>query len=385
MRGSIRKRGESYYIIYRHSGKQMWKKAGESKKEAERQLTETISKINKGTYKELKAATFKEFGKAWLRRHKAHLKESSYLTYQMIVEKHLFPFFGEYELKDVDSELIQEWISQKLEEGLKPSAVHKYFVPLREMLFHAVKWGYLYRNPAEGVTKPKLEKKEIDYLTPEEIGKLLEAAQDRPRDYTLLLTLCLTGLRIGEALALSWDDIDFVSSTIFVRRSIYNGKITTPKSKSSRRRVSVPRILLDTLLSYQLSCPDSKDNLIFASQDGNPMDRNNVRKRVLDRALLKAGLRKVSIHSLRHSYATMLLEQGENIKFVQKQLGHSSISTTLDLYGHCLPATGFEAMKRLEQTAFQNNFVSKMLANRQNMEEEMATVSEKSLVRAGGR
>lgn len=187
MRGSIRKRGESYYIIYRHNGKQVWKKAGESKKEAEQQLVETMSQINKGIYRELKASTFKEFGEAWLRRHKAHLKKSSYLTYKLIVEKHLFPFFGEYELKDIDSELIQEWISQKLEEGLKPSSVHKYFVPLREMLFHAVKWGYLYRNPAEGVSKPKLERKEIDYLTPEEIGKLLEAAQDRLRDYALLL------------------------------------------------------------------------------------------------------------------------------------------------------------------------------------------------------
>jgi integrase len=79
---------------------------------------------------------------------------------------------------------------------------------------------------------------------------------------------------------------------------------------------------------------------------------------------------KSSIHSLRHSYAMMLLEQGENIKFVQKQLGHSSISTTLDLYGHCLPASGKEAMKRLERTVLKDDFVSKMLENNQKMEKD---------------
>ncbi|MFQ5575350.1 MAG: tyrosine-type recombinase/integrase, partial [Terriglobia bacterium] len=91
--------------------------------------------------------------------------------------------------------------------------------------------------------------------------------------------------------------------------------------------------------------------------------RNNVRKRVLDQALLRAGLRRVSLHSLRHSYATTLLSQGENIRFVSAQLGHSSVSTTLNLYSHSLPAEGRLAMKRLEKTIGSNSVVRRMLEN----------------------
>lgn len=194
----------------------------------------------------------------------------------------------------------------------------------------------------------------MHFLSQEELSTLIGATPLEHR--ALIATACLTGMRRGELLALSWDDVDFLNSRLHVRRAVSGRKIAEPKSKYSRRVISIPTTLMEMLKSEQLrqavELPENPDNLVFPNQCGHLMDHSTLMRHVFWPALKRAGLPRVRFHDLRHSFASMLIHRGENVKYIQRVLGHSSIQTTLDVYGHLLPEAGAEAAERLEQAFF---------------------------------
>ncbi len=238
------------------------------------------------------------------------------------------------------------------------------------MFKHAVRWGYLRESPALYVEKPRADRKEMDFLVPEEIRSLLEHV--RPQFHALFLSAVLTGMRRGELLGLQWGDIDWNGDQIYIRRSLYfeahrKGKekrwrFITPKSKNSIRAINMSPTLALALKKYRLAHAAGSFDLVFSHVDGRPREPGNLVKREYLPALRRAGLRRITFHSLRHSFTALLIAQGENIKYIQSQLGHASVQTTLDRYGHLLPATHKDAAKRLDATLFGNS-VSKPLAN----------------------
>ncbi len=121
---------------------------------------------------------------------------------------------------------------------------------------------------------------------------------------------------------------------IYVQRSLWKGQFQTPKSKCSIRKIDIPEMLIQELKKWKLACPISEHDLVFPSPEGKLSQHDNVVKRYFNRALRQAGLRQVSFHSLRHSNASMRIYAGQNIKYIQTQMGHSSINITLDIYGH---------------------------------------------------
>lgn len=349
MKGAIVKKGKTYFCVFRVNGKQKWINGGPTKRLAEKRLTEILNDINSGTYKELKETGFGDFSNLWLATYaKAKVKASTLRSYQDIIEKHLIPCFENCKLTALTTDSIQRYVTRKLEEGQKPKTVNNHLVPLKEMLKHAVVWGYLKENPANYVEKPRVEKEEMDFLTPEEIQAFLN--QVTPKYYPLFLAAILTGLRRGELLALQWGDVDFRNNTINVRRSLYKGRFVTPKSRNSTRKVIMTPTLASVLKRHKLESKPNELELIFANEAEKPIDPDCLVRRQFLPALRRAGLRKVRFHDLRHSFATLLISQGENVKFVQSQLGHASIQTTLDRYGHLLPESHKEAGKRLDDT-----------------------------------
>lgn len=201
---------------------------------------------------------------------------------------------------------------------------------------------------------------EMDFFTPEEIRLFLDNVN--PVYYTLFLTAVMTGVRRGELLALQWGDIDWNSNQISVRRSIYRGELVNPKSKNSIRRIVITPILRQALERHRLLGRKSELGLMFSQESGLPLDPDNLINREFKPALDRAGLRRIRFHDLRHSYASLLISQGENIKFIQSQLGHSSAKTTLDRYGHLMPDLENDAARRLDKTVF-GSFVRKLLEN----------------------
>ena len=374
MRGSIVRRGKRYYVVYSFKGKQKWKAAGTSRKGAERVLDDIVPKINRGEYRELKRVTFAEFAKKWLSEYASgSVKASTLESYKYIFRVHLVPFFGDYELGAITPEDVQAYVSRKRKEGrLSPKTINNTLVPVKELFKHALRWGYLRENPAAYVEKPRVPYKEMDFLIPEEIGLFLKHTPEKC--YALFLTAIMTGMRRGELLAMRWVNLDWNRGQYFVKESLYRGCFVETKSPSSRRAINLTPTLLEVLREHKekqeakqikqeinemVLALQPKENsktkqevdelaLVFCTKEGKPLDPDNLVKRDFHRILDAAGIRHIRFHDLRHTYITLLIAQGENLKYVQNQAGHASIQTTMK-YAHVIPDTHKKAAKRLDR------------------------------------
>ncbi len=351
MTGSVQKKNRKYYIVFRlhdsSSGKrnQKWIPAGKSKKEADKKLTEMMVDVHNGTYKEIKRIIFADFAALWLSSYaEMKLKPSTLRSYNDIISNHLIPVMGDYQLTEITTDKLQRYVAMRLQK-VKPKTVINEIVPLKEMFRHAVRWGYLKVNPAEYVERPKAHRKEIEILMLDEVRKFLNVNSH----YRIaFLTAVLTGLRAGELWGLQWNDINWSLGQVFVRRALWKGQFQTPKSKNSVRKIDLLPQLVDELRHWKTVCPKNDHNLVFPSPEGSLSIHENVMKRYFNPALKQACVRKVSFHSLRHTNASLRIEAGQNIKYVQLQLGHASIQTTLDRYGHLIREVNTEQVRRLE-------------------------------------
>lgn len=356
-RGSIVKRKSgNWAIVYPlPDGRQKWETVGRRKKEAERVLNERMRDIHRGQYQELKAISFGDFASKWLSDYsEPRHKPNTHRFYRDIVLLHLVPCFGCLKLTSITPHMIEEYLAKKRKEGhLCPTTIGYTLRVLKTILKRALVWGYLLKNPAEHVEMPRAERKEMEILTVEELQLFLKTAKEtEPEHYPFFLTAALTGMRLGELLALRWTDINWTNGQIHVRRSLSFGKFTEPKSRAAVRAIIVPPSLLSVLKRHKLSCTVSESDLVFPNEEGKALDPNNLRRRQFKRILRKAGLREIRIHDLRHTYASILIAQGENLKFIQSQLGHSSAQVTLDRYGHLMPQVQHGVGERLERTVF---------------------------------
>ena len=216
------------------------------------------------------------------------------------------------------------------------------------MMRTAVNWEMIDRDPSFAIRPPRQERREMDYLTPEEIKKLLLSAREEMK--ALLAVACLAGLRQGEVLGLRWGDIDFVNHKLKVVRT-YNPihGFGAPKTATSRRAVPMIPMLEEILERYRESRREpSVDDLVFRNGNGNPKDRTNLTNREFKRALERAGLREIRFHDLRHSYASLAIAAGTDPKALQRAMGHGSIRITLDVYAHLLPCSYDGAAERME-------------------------------------
>jgi integrase len=193
-------------------------------------------------------------------------------------------------------------------------------------------------------------------LEKEELKLLLDAVQAHyPDHYPLFLLLARTGMRIGEALALEWGDIDFAGRFITVRRSVTRGRISTPKNGKTRR-VDMSLQLTDTLKAHMTASKikgmalglGALPSYVFTNELGGVIDAHNWRNRVFTKALAKAKLRAIRIHDLRHTYATLRISKGDSITDVSSQLGHYSVKLTLDVYNRWIPGKKKEEVDGLD-------------------------------------
>ncbi len=208
--------------------------------------------------------------------------------------------------------------------------------------------------------------------------RLLEAADDRWR--ILIMTAILTGLRQGELLGLQWGDVDWVAQQMLVRRTYTHGRFYDPKTKTSRRRVDLPTPLVIDLKKWKLRCPKGELDLVFPNGAGNPESHSNLTQRGFHPALRRAGLRRIRFHDLRHTYASLLIETCEHPKYIQAQMGHSSIKVTMDIYGHLMRATNSRAAEKLGRLALSaTKNGSKMVANQKRKQRD-----DRNLLISGG-
>ena len=278
---------------------------------------------------------------------KPTIRTSTYSSYKSIVEQHLVPGLGRNTVAKLSPADVQAFLNQKSASGLSPRRVQYIHAVLRRALVTGEKWGHVSRNVAKLADPPRVTRKEIRPLTPEQAGVLIESSAD-DRLHAIYVTALGTGLRQGELLGLRWDDLDLDAKRLTVRHTLarVGGELVLlePKTERSRRTIALPWVVVSALRGH--STRQKMDRLlagsrwvdsghVFTTTNGTPLDAATV-TRAFQRALAHAGLPHCRFHDLRHAAATFLLAQGFTLEDVKNLLGHSSIVLTSNTYGHVL-------------------------------------------------
>jgi integrase len=357
----VRRRGPVWYAKYRlPDGRQVQKMLGPAwtergrpaagfftKRQAEQWLADTLHAARAGTLPGLvrTGATFADASREWLRyvERERGRKASTIADYRSAVRAHLDPAFGELALEDVTGELIERWLAGELARGeLSRRSLQKLIVLLNGIFRRARRVWKLPVTPVAEVDRlPIARRAAIDFYSPEEVHALVRAAAS-DQDGALFLTAALTGLRMGELLALRWRDVDFAAQTIRVAASYTAGTLGTPKSGLGRAVPMVDEVAqrLERLASRErFTCPD---DLVFAGMAGGHLDGSALRRRYKV-ARDVARLRPLRFHDLRHTFGSVAIRTADP-REVQEWMGHSDFSTT-QIYMHYKPRA--DAARRL--------------------------------------
>jgi integrase len=271
----------------------------------------------------------------WAPTYAALLAPKTRSLYTMLYDVHVAPALGGVPLRDVTSEMIARWQSDRLAAGAGPTSVRKALTLLGSILQRAAESGRIAKNPARLVRKAPLPRRaEVRPLAPVTIEAMRAACS--ARDATLLSVLAYSGLRPGEALALRWGDVR--DRTLLVERSLSLGSEKDTKT-SAHRAVRLLAPLAADLREWRMRSGRPSDRaLIFPGRDGKPWSEaayQSWRRRALDRAATAAAVEHARPYDLRHSFASLLLHEGRSVIYVARQLGHGA-QLTLGTYGHVI-------------------------------------------------
>lgn len=289
---------------------------------------------------------------------KPRLRPKSYTDYQSLLRLHIRPTLGTRLLGTITQFDIQNVYAQMSARGLSARTIEYTNAVLQSAFRQAVRWKMLAEDPCVGVDVPPLKRREMEALSVEECRRFLSVA--RESEWFALFALALTtGMRPSEYLALKWSDIEWQRGTASVCRTIQlsssGWQFDDTKRKRSRRTVKLQDFVLkalEGLRSSQMPTADggssAEHELIFHSASGMPLRQRNV-KREFRRLLAPARIRCIRLYDLRHTAATLAVAAGVSVKVISDQLGHSSISFTLERYSHVLPSIQDEAAARVER------------------------------------
>ena len=387
MGGNIQKTaGGRWQIDYRDTQGRRHRASFDTRKEADKTLTEIKTRISKGDFvASRQIPKFREVAGDWLRA-KADRRPGTVGNWRAQIDLHLNPKLGDLRLDRIDVALIEK-LRDELRAKLSAKSVNAVLTTAAAIFKLAVRRKLVSGNPAADAERAFMGAKEIkdeatkqqrgdgvqpirpeEVLDPNEIRRMLEKAE--PGFYrTLFLTAYLTGMRSGELFSLKWSDIElkatdpetgneFSRGRIYVRRSLSWARVKSeegpvrprfypPKTKAGVRTLPIPVELAGTLRRWKLQSPGSEHDLVFPMRDGQPMHRSTALRYGLWPALSRAGLRRVNMHSLRHSFASALIMAGAPVTEVQSLLGHSCPAVTLKVYSHWFRNVETDSVDRL--------------------------------------
>ena len=339
------------------TGKQIQKyRSGFStKKEARAEYSKLILAAEEGLAMEKKQPSFKQFiEEIYLPWYKTQVKESTYRNRLNTIEKH-FKFFYRKKVNEIEPIHVQTW-QLKLAKDYSPNYVRIIQGMLSLAFDRAIILGLAKKNPARMVGNIKSKKVKVDFWTLEEFQKVISLLY-KGDYYEHYLFICFwllftTGLRIGEAAALQWEDIDFESGIISVTKTLYyksmnEYKFVDPKTSASIRTVVIDEDTIRELKDWmEVQKKVLKDCNFVLSYSGIPTSKHTL-PRALEKLAGLAGVHRIKIHALRHSHVALLISMGVNPLIVKDRLGHEKIQTTLGTYGHLYPNSNFEVAKML--------------------------------------
>jgi integrase len=410
MRGSVKQRTKGSWelkfdIARDENGRrqQRSKTVQGSKRKAEEELARVMAQVADGTYvderrsgkKEMPAdpeglVTVEAFMWRWLADTKASVREAWYRRCGKIILNNISPKLGAIPLVELTSVQIRDWIDWSLEqggmvrEGRPVNSTHQSGKPLaRQTVLHhsrilrqaldvAVQWDLIQKNPARLVKLPRPMKTEMVALNEEQVKVLLEVVEEAlPFMWPIVVTAVHTGARRSELLALKWDDIDWDQKRVMICRSVedsYGGTgprgLKEPKSRSGRRSIPLSQVALEALRRQKAIQAEQRlqygptwnnQGFVFTQKNGDMLKPDRISnlffglwRQPASRGWV-AGLPRIRFHDLRHTFASLLLQQGVNVKVISTLLGHSSVSITLDRYSHLMKGMGEEAANEMDR------------------------------------
>jgi integrase len=324
-----------------------------SRREAQKILDSKLRPLNNGRQLPQFTISLEQFVREhWEPATLPTLKIGTARYYGKQLRYHLLPALGITRLCDFTRVKIQAFLAEKRSSGLSGSSVHGMRTALSKVLQAAVDWNFLELNPARGIRigdrGPKTERL---YLNPSEVLRLLGALPEPCR--TIVVIAVLTGMRIGEILALRWKYLDLMRGSIHIRETVSEGLIGSPKTRSGRRDVPMSdRVRTAFEVHRSQSRQTGTEDLVFATRNQTPLNPKNLLRRVLRPTCIALKLPAITWHSFRHTHATLLGEVGESLRTAQALLGHSDLETTLNVYTHAIPASQRRAVDKVAEVLF---------------------------------
>lgn len=379
--GTIRKRSdgrwEARYTlgIDPKTGKQIQKSVyGKTQKEVRQKLTAITAEIDDGTYIPPDKTTVEQWLNIWLKEYMGDKKYGTVRNYKNACKYHIIPYIGQYRLSELKPYTIQALYNRLGREeddkkALSPKTIHNVHGVVSKALNQAV-WNEMIRsNPAQLTTRPRKTRKEITTLSDVQIqkfGALVE--QDNYR--AILKFILFSGVRESEAIGLTWDCIDFDRGTIRIYRQMLKrtkeaGGYTLASLKNDKERLLTPPPMLLSMLKEQKreqveqrmkagpawrgwnSVEEQKTGLVFTTELGDHYCPQTVYAH-FKKIAKQIGAEKANVHSLRHTYAVLCLQNGDDVKTVQSNLGHATAAFTLDVYGHVSEKMKQDSANRME-------------------------------------
>ena len=365
--GNIRKRKdgrwEGRYTVGRDpvSGKQVFKNVlGKTQAEVKEKMKLAIEKSKKVDFCQTGKYTVTQWMNEWFENVcKLKVRPSSHQTYRGYIDNHITPYIGKLPIEKLSTMELQKLYrklmtkgrverieSEKQPKGLSAKTVRNIHQVISSAMDFAVAQKIIPENPCKAVALPKVEHREMQTIPAEQLRAFLVEAK-ASGVYEMYYTELATGLRRGELLGLKWSDIDLDTGVIRIKRQIarVNGQIVEAplKTKNAYRTVAISQQTVEVLEQQKTK---TNDEYVFPSPNGGPISPDSVNN-MLKRVLARAGISRVRFHDLRHTFATVALQNGVDIKTVSGMLGHFSAGFTLDTYAHVTTAAQKEAAQTM--------------------------------------
>ena len=290
---------------------------------------------------------FADFWKMYCADMETRLREHTMRTKKYIVELKILPYFGNKRVNDITAADIRQWQNELIKMGYSPTYLKTINNQLSAIFNYAVRYYDLKSNPcAKAGSMGKSKAEEMDFWTGEEFRKFIDSVMNKRLSYMAFMTLYWTGMRLGELLALNPKDVDLEKRTITITKSYQRlGKkdvITPPKTPKSKRVITISEFLAADIKDYMDSLYDlQEDDRLF------PITKYYL-EHEMQRGIKESGVKRIRVHDLRHSHASMLIELGFSPLEIANRLGHEKVETTLNTYAHLYPNKQTKLAERLD-------------------------------------
>ena len=290
---------------------------------------------------------FADFWKMYCADMETRLREHTMRTKKYIVELKILPYFGNKRVNDITAADIRQWQNELIKMGYSPTYLKTINNQLSAIFNYAVRYYDLKSNPcAKAGSMGKSKAEEMDFWTGEEFRRFIDSVMNKRLSYMAFMTLYWTGMRLGELLALNPKDVDLEKRTTSITKSYQRlGKkdvITPPKTPKSKRVITIPEFLAADIKDYMDSLYDlQEDDRLF------PITKYYL-EHEMQRGIKESGVKRIRVHDLRHSHASMLIELGFSPLEIANRLGHEKVETTLNTYAHLYPNKQTKLAERLD-------------------------------------